>query len=100
MSTAGTTEYAEQLGDSRVSYYWMEASGFLNSPVELDLSLKTNDSTNGCNVIVDAVRAAKRCILNKDFAKEGIISAYAFKNPLKKMHIRECIKAFEDAFLN
>jgi myo-inositol-1-phosphate synthase len=100
MSTAGTTEYAEQLGDSRVSYYWMEARGFLSSPVELDLSLRTNDSTNGCNVIVDAIRAAKKSTSNKDFAKSNIISAYAFKNPPNKMHIRECIKAFEDAFVN
>ena len=100
MSTAGTTEYAEQLGDSRVSYYWMEAKGFLNSHVELDLSLRTNDSTNGCNVIVDSIRAAKRAITNKDLTKSDIISAYAFKNPPKKMHIRECIKAFEAEFLN
>ncbi|MDE1842983.1 MAG: hypothetical protein KGH95_04970 [Thaumarchaeota archaeon] len=100
MSTAGTTEYAEQLGDSRVSYYWMEARGFLGSPVELDLSLRTNDSTNGCNVIVDALRAAKKVTTNKDFTKSDIISAYAFKNPPKKMHIRECIKSFEDAFTN
>ncbi len=100
MSTAGTTEYAEQLGDSRVSYYWMEAKGFLNSQVELDLSLRTNDSTNGCNVIIDSIRAAKKSISNKDLTKSDIISAYAFKNPPKKMHIRECIKAFEEAFLN
>lgn len=99
-STAGTTEYAEQLGDSRVSYYWMEAEGFLNSPIELDLALKTNDSTNGCNVIIDSIRATKKSLSNKDYAKIDIISAYAFKNPSKKMHIRECIKAFEDSFLN
>jgi myo-inositol-1-phosphate synthase len=100
MSTAGTTEYAEQLGDSRVSYYWMEARGFLNSPIELDLSLRTNDSTNGCNVILDSIRAAKKLLSNKDFAKIDVISAYAFKNPPKKMHVRECIKAFEDSFVN
>ncbi len=98
-STAGTTEYAEQLGDSRVSYYWMEAKGFLNSTIEMDLSLRTNDSTNGCNVIVDSIRAAKKALEKKDFVKVDIISAYAFKNPPKKMHIRECIKAFEDAFV-
>src|SRR5437867_12056278 len=99
-STAGTTEYAEQLGDSRVSYYWMEAKGFLNSTIEMDLSLRTNDSTNGCNVIVDSIRAAKNALSKKDLTKADVISAYAFKNPPKKMHIRECIKAFEDAFLN
>ncbi len=100
MSTAGTTEYAEQLGDSRVSYYWMEAKGFLNSTIEMDLSLRTNDSTNGCNVVIDSIRAAKQALSKKDFTKVDIILAYAFKNPPKKMHIRECMKAFEDAFLN
>ena len=99
-STAGTTEYAEQLGDSRVSYYWMEAKGFLDSPIELDLSLRTNDSTNGCNVIVDTIRAAKKIISSKDLAKADIISAYAFKSPSKKMHIRECIEAFVETFAN
>jgi myo-inositol-1-phosphate synthase len=99
-STAGTTEYAEQLGDSRVSYYWMEAKGFLDSPIELDLSLRTNDSTNGCNVIVDTIRAAKKIISSKDYTKTDIISAYAFKSPSKKMHIRECIEAFVETFAN
>jgi len=100
MSTAGTTEYAEQLGDSRVSYYWMEARGFLNSTIEMDLSLRTNDSTNGCNVIIDSIRAAKKSLSKKDLSKAEIISAYAFKNPPRKIHIRECIKAFEDEFVN
>ncbi|MGI0045812.1 MAG: hypothetical protein ACREBB_01300 [Nitrosotalea sp.] len=99
-STAGTTEYAEQLGDSRVSYYWMEAKGFLGSAIEMDLSLRTSDSTNGCNVIVDSLRAAKDSLAKKDLGKADIISAYAFKNPPKKMHIRECIKSFEDEFVN
>jgi len=99
-STAGTTEYAEQLGDSRVSYYWMEAKGFLGSAIEMDLSLRTNDSTNGCNVIVDSLRAAKDLLIKKDLGKSDIISSYAFKNPAKKMHIRESIKLFEDSFVN
>ncbi len=98
-STAGTTEYAEQLGDSRVSYYWMEARGFLGSTIEMDLSLRTSDSTNGCNVIVDSLRAAKSLVVKKDLGKANIISAYAFKSPEKKAHIRESIKAFEDAFV-
>ncbi len=98
-STAGTTEYAEQLGDSRVSYYWMEAKGFLNSPIEMDLSLRTSDSTNGCNIIVDCLRAASKSISNKDLSKSDIISAYAFKNPPKKSHIREGNKTFEEAFV-
>ena len=99
-STAGTTEFAEQLGNFRVSYYWMEAKGFLGSTIEMDLALKTNDSTNGCNVILDSIRAAKMAISKKDLGKSEIISAYAFKNPLKKFKIRESIKAFEEAFTN
>src|SRR3972149_8330099 len=99
-STAGTTEYAEQLGNSRVSYYWIEAKGFLGAPLEMDLSLRTNDSSNGCNVILDSIRAAKFAISKNDLAKSEIISAYAFKNPPKKTKIRESIKAFEETFAN
>jgi len=99
-STAGTTEYAEQLGTSRVSYYWMEAKGFLGSTIEMDLALKTDDSTNGCNVILDSIRAAKMAISKKELSKSEIISAYAFKNPPKKFKIRETIKAFEESFIN
>jgi len=66
----------------------------------MDLSLKTNDSTNGCNVILDSIRAAKMSISKKDLSKSEIISAYAFKNPSKKVKIRESIKAFEEAFTN
>ena len=99
-STAGTTEYAEQLGSSRVSYYWMEAKGFLGSNIEMDLSLRTDDSTNGCNVIVDSIRAAKTAISKNDLTKSDIISAYAFKSQLKKMKIRDSIKSFEEAFVN
>lgn len=99
-STAGTTEYAEQLGNSRVSYYWIEGKGFLGAPLEMDLSLRTNDSSNGCNVILDSIRAAKFAISKNDITKSDIISAYAFKNPLKKTKIRESIKAFEESFVN
>lgn len=98
-STAGTTEYAEQLGDSRVSYYWMEARGFLGSAIEMDLSLRTSDSTNGCNIIVDSLRAAKGLLSTKNLEKADVISAYAFKNPEKKMHIRDSIKYFEESFV-
>ncbi|MGC1709389.1 MAG: hypothetical protein WA799_06270, partial [Nitrosotalea sp.] len=73
---------------------------FIGSTIEMDLSLRTQDSTNGCNVIVDSLRAAKDVLTKKDLTKTDIISSYAFKNPAKKMHIRECIKSFEDAFLN
>ena len=77
----------------------MEARGFLGSTVEMDLSLRTNDSTNGCNVIVDSLRAAKSPLIKKDLGKSDIIAAYAFKNPEKKSHIRESIKSFEESFV-
>ena len=78
----------------------MESKGFLDSTIEIDLSLRTADSTNGCNVIVDSLRAAKIAISKNDLTKSDIISAYAFKSPLKKMKIRDSIKAFEEAFVN
>jgi myo-inositol-1-phosphate synthase len=78
----------------------MEAKGFLGAPIEMDLSLRTNDSSNGCNVIIDSIRAAKYAISKNDLTISDIISSYAFKNPPKKTKIRESIKAFEETFAN
>ena len=86
-------------GERLREWMGMEAKGFLGSTVEMDLTLRTNDSANGCNVILDSIRAAKMAISKNDLNKSEIISAYAFKNPPKKMKIRDSIKAFEDNWM-
>lgn len=97
-SAAGTTEYTDFLGDSRVSYYWMYSEGFLKTPAIIDITLRTNDGANACNVLFDVVRAVKYCKENNKMPLSDTISAYGFKNPPKTVKIRDSYTNFVNAF--
>ncbi|MFY3741859.1 MAG: myo-inositol-1-phosphate synthase [Candidatus Nitrosomirales archaeon] len=99
-SAAGTTEYADFLSDSRVSYYWMYSEGFLNSPAVIDITLRTNDGANACNVLFDLIRAVKYCRENDKMSLSDTICAYGFKSPPKTSKIRESYADFVNAFTN
>ena len=99
-SVAGTTEYTDFLNDSRVSYYWMYSEGFLKSPAIIDITLKTSDGANACNVLLDVVRAVTHC---KEYSKlwlSDTICAYGFKSPPKTAKIRDSYANFVSAFVS
>ena len=97
-SAAGTTEYTDFLGDSRVSYYWMYSEGFLKSPAIIDIMLRTNDGANACNVLFDVIRAVKYCKENNKISLSDTICAYGFKSPPKTTKIRDSYANFVNAF--
>jgi len=99
-SAAGTTEYTDFLGDSRVSYYWMYSEGFLKSPAIIDIMLRTNDGANACNVLFDVIRAVKYCMENKKMPLKDTICAYGFKSPPKTAKIRDSYANFINTFAN
>ena len=99
-SAAGTTEYADFLSDSRVSYYWMYSEGFLNSPAIIDITLRTNDGANACNVLFDLIRAVKHCKESNKMPLRDTICAYGFKSPPKAAKIRDSYASFVNAFAN
>lgn len=97
-SVAGTTEYTDFLNDSRVSYYWMYSEGFLKSPAIIDITLRTNDGANACNVLFDVVRAVKHCKEENKLSLSDIICAYGFKSPPTTAKIRDSYANFVSAF--
>ena len=99
-SAAGTTEYTDFLGDSRVSYYWMYSEGFLKSPAIIDITLRTNDGANACNVLFDLIRAVKYCRENDKMTLSDIICGYGFKSPPKTARIRDSYVNFVNAFVS
>jgi myo-inositol-1-phosphate synthase len=99
-SAAGTTEYTDFLGDSRVSYYWMYSEGFLGSPAVIDITLRTNDGANACNVLFDIIRAVKYCKENNKMSLGDTVCAYGFKDPPKGTKIRSSYANFINAFAN
>jgi len=98
-SAAGTTEYTDFLGDSRVSYYWMYSEGFLGSPAIIDITLRTSDGANACNVLLDVVRAVKHCKDTGDLSPRDAICAYGFKSPPGMAKIRDAYAKFVSKFV-
>ena len=98
-SVAGTTEYTDFLNDTRVSYYWMYSEGFLNSPAIVDITLRSRDGANACNVLFDVVRAVKYCKENEKLSLNDTTCAYGFKNPPKTAKIRDSYTHFVNTFV-
>lgn len=81
---AGTSDYVEFLGDRRVSYMVIEGEYGLGSRVRIDISMKTLDSTNAVQPLIDLIRLAK---IAKDKGIGGPIPeicGYYFKNSTKR----------------
>ncbi|AWR97621.1 L-myo-inositol-1-phosphate synthase [Acidianus sulfidivorans JP7] len=81
---AGTSDYVEFLGDRRVSYMVIEGEYALGSKVRIDISMKTLDSTNAVQPLLDLIRIAK---IAKDKGIGGPIPqvcGYYFKNSIKR----------------
>ncbi len=98
-SIAGTTEYTDFLNDNRVSYYWIKSKGFLNIPITIDITLRTNDGANGVNILLDVIRAIRYCKDN-DIKGNDIISSYGFKSPPEIRDIRDSYNQFIKTFVN
>ena len=78
---AGTTDYVDFLKNSRVSYYWINGRYFLETPIEIDIYLRTVDAPNSTSIILDSVRSAK-IALNRGVGGSLIsVSTYGYKRP-------------------
>ncbi|GBC75128.1 Inositol-3-phosphate synthase [archaeon HR06] len=96
----GTTEYVEFMGNNRTSYFWIEGRGYLGSSIKIDIYLKSNDSENAGNILLDVIRATKRA---KDMGLYGAVKeicAYGFKDPPFPLTLEEAYNLFSLKFLN
>jgi myo-inositol-1-phosphate synthase len=96
---AGTTEYTEFLDGDRVSYYWIYSEGFMGSPIKVDITMRSNDASNACNVLLDVIRAVKYAMDVKDVSLADIISAYGFKSPPRQISVIDAQDEFERIFV-
>lgn len=98
-SIAGTTEYTQFLNDERVSYYWMRSRGFIDTPITIDIVLRTHDGSNAANVLLDVIRAVRYARDKGRYEWVDIIASYGFKNAPKSVRIREAYKEFVNTFI-
>ncbi|MGH9910769.1 MAG: hypothetical protein ACRD32_09015, partial [Nitrososphaerales archaeon] len=64
----------------------------------IDVTLRTRDGANACNVLFDVVRAIKYCKESNKLSLKDTICAYGFKNPPKTVKIRDSYASFVNAF--
>jgi myo-inositol-1-phosphate synthase len=91
----GPSDYIPFLNDNKVCYIRMNARGFGNLPIELDLKLSVEDSPNSAGVVVDAIRCvalAKRAGIAGPLEE---VSAALMKRPLKQMPDDDAAEAME-----
>ena len=91
---AGTTDFVDYMGNDRTSYFWFEGSTFMNSDISVDIYLRSSDGANGCNVLLDVVRATYRCMKSGKLGTVGEICAYGFKSPPRPTKYDEAYARF------
>ena len=91
---AGTTDFVDYMGNERTSYFWFDASGFMNSGISVDIYLRSSDGANGGNVLLDVIRATHRSMAARKLGTIGEICAYGFKSPPKPMRFDEAYAKF------
>ncbi len=93
-TVAGTTDFVDYMGNDRTSYFWFEASGFMNAGITVDVYLRSSDGANAGNVLLDVLRATHRSMKSGKLGTVNEICAYGFKSPPKPMHFDEAYSKF------
>ena len=96
---AGTTDFVDYMGNERTSYFWFGGTGFMNSDISVDIYLRSSDGANGCNVLLDVIRATYRSMKTGRLGTIGEICAYGFKSPPKPMRFDEAYAKFNALYV-
>ena len=91
----GTSDYFDMLQHRRIGYFWIEAKGFLGRPIICDITLKTEDASNGAGTLVDVVRATKVALNRVVSGPLVSVSAYGFKHVPVYTSTEEAIRWME-----
>jgi myo-inositol-1-phosphate synthase len=95
----GPSDYIPWQHDNKICFIRLEGRGFGDAPLELELRLSVEDSSNSAGVVIDAIRCAK---LARDRGLVGPLeapSAYYMKSPPRQFRdsvARDACNAFID----
>ena len=95
----GPSDYVPWQRDNKVCFIRMEGHGFGGAPVELELRLSVQDSSNSAGVVIDAIRCAKLALMRGISGALEAPSAYYMKSPPRQLRdsvAREACEAFID----
>jgi myo-inositol-1-phosphate synthase len=97
-TASGTTDYVDYMGNDRTSYFWFDGSGFMDTGVEVDVYLRSNDGANAGNVLIDVLRATASTVKRRRLRDVDTICAYGFKAPPNRLHFATAAERFVTTF--
>jgi myo-inositol-1-phosphate synthase len=92
----GPSDYVPWQYDNKVCFIRIEARGFGNFPLNLELRLSVEDSPNSAGVVIDAIRCCKLAIERKIGGCLIGPSAYFMKSPPQQMTDVEARRLVEE----
>ena len=95
----GPSDYVPWQRDNKVCFIRMEGRGFGDAPMEIELRMSVEDSSNSAGVVIDAIRCAKLALERGVAGPLEGPSAYYMKSPPRQFRdsvAREACNAFID----
>ena len=95
----GPSDYIPWQKDNKVCFIRMEGHGFGDAPLEIELRMSVEDSSNSAGVVVDAIRCAKLALERGVAGPLEAPSAYYMKTPPRQLRdsvARDACNAFID----
>jgi myo-inositol-1-phosphate synthase len=95
----GPSDYVPWQKDNKICFIRMEGHGFGDAPLEIELRMSVEDSSNSAGVVVDAIRCAKLALDRGLAGPLEAPSAYYMKSPPRQMRdsvARDACNAFID----
>jgi myo-inositol-1-phosphate synthase len=77
----GPSDYIPWQKDNKICFIRMEGHGFGDAPLEIELRMSVEDSSNSAGVVVDAIRCAKLALERELGGPLEAPSAYYMKSP-------------------
>jgi myo-inositol-1-phosphate synthase len=95
----GPSDYIPWQHDNKIAFIRLEGRGFGDAPLEVELRLSVQDSSNSAGVVIDALRCAKLGLDRKVGGPLEAPSAYYMKSPPRQFRdsvARDACNAFID----
>jgi myo-inositol-1-phosphate synthase len=81
----GPSDYVPWQQDNKVCFIRIEGRGFGGGPVEVEMRLSVEDSSNSAGVVIDAIRCVKLALERREAGPLLAPSAFYMKSPPRQM---------------
>jgi myo-inositol-1-phosphate synthase len=89
----GPSDYVPWQQDNKVCFIRIEGRGFGDGPLELEMRLSVEDSSNSAGVVIDAVRCVKLALTRGEAGPLVAPSAYYMKSPPRQLRDSVALEA-------